>query len=102
LRIDSDGEELALAARQGLFQSALYGIGTDRDFSDFALIEQCLEFTIRYGLDLRIAAPKCLEQQNAQHGSEHVPDHELALASIGFHATRPLSRELAPREAPPS
>ena len=90
LRIDTDGEELALAARQGLLQRALDRIGADCDLSDLVLVEQRLEFTIRYGLDLRIAAPERLEQQNTQHGGQHVPDHELALAGIRFHGTRPL------------
>ena len=85
LRIDADGEELALAARQRLLQRALNRIRADRDLGDLALIEQCLELAIRNGLDLRVAGPELLEQQNAEHGGHHVPDHELALASIRFH-----------------
>ena len=83
LRIDPDREEFALAARQRLLQRALDGIGADRDVGDLALVEQLLELAIGYGLDLRIAAPERLEQQHAQHGSEHVPDHDLAFARIG-------------------
>jgi hypothetical protein len=65
LRIDADGEEFVLAARQGLLQRTLNRISADRDLGDLALIEQRLELAIRNGLDLRVAGPERLKQQDA-------------------------------------
>ena len=70
LRIDTNDEELALAARQRLLQRALDRIGADRDLGDLVLIEQRLEFAVRYGLDLRVVAPELLEQQHADRGGQ--------------------------------
>ena len=107
LRIDADDEELALAARQRLLQRAVDRIGADGDFGDLVGIEQRLEFAVRYGLDLRVVAPKLLEQQHADRGGHKIPDHELALARLRFHGHgRPLcqcaSGSLTMAPAPPA
>ena len=85
LRIDADGKELAFSAWQRLLQRAPDRVGADGDVGDLALIKQGLEFTVGNRLDFRIARPKRLKQQNAHDRGEHVPDHNLAFASVRFH-----------------
>ena len=89
LRVDAHRIESTLAAGERFLQDPLDRLCPNGHLGDFPVVEELLEAAVGNSLDLRIARPEILDEQNSNHGGNGVPDRYLALAGFRFHVTLP-------------